>query len=244
MSSSNLSDGSEKSSVNSNLASSIVHKPFSTGKINIFNPYRSKPNNQLAAPKLFLDAELEKTQQPEAILENEEQKKDWLDSILSPWGLSAIAIIFLANLISSAVIWRNSAISVNNQQISPKAPVVGNSNLAAQKFMPLSLNTLSTIDTSVNSVKKSPAQEIVPDVTLNGAMALSQINSQYHYVLTEYTGDRSLSIARQKIKNVSLVNFPQGIFIYLGAFTERSQADAFAGQLKQDGIDAYIYPLD
>lgn len=242
MSSSNLSDGSEKSSVNPNLASSIVHKPFSTGKINIFNPYRSKLSNELAAPKLFLDAELEETHQPEPIVENEE--KNWLDSLLSPWGISAIAIIFLANLISGALIWRNSSTSVGNQQIQPKTSTVGNSDLAAQEFMPLSLNTLSTINTSVNTVEDSQAKQISPDVDLNGAMALSQTNSQYHYVLTEYTGDRSLSIARQKVKNVSLVNFPQGVFIYLGAFTDRSQADAFVTQLKEDGMDAYIYPLD
>ena len=38
----------KKSSSNPKLKSSIVHKPFSTGTVNFFHPYRQKSNSQLS----------------------------------------------------------------------------------------------------------------------------------------------------------------------------------------------------
>ncbi|MEL6461355.1 MAG: hypothetical protein AAFQ91_24515, partial [Cyanobacteria bacterium J06621_15] len=72
---------------------------------------------------------------------------------------------------------------------------------------------------------------------------LTARDAEYHYVLTEYSGDRSLALARQKASQVSLVNFPQGVFIYLGAFKEREQAEQFIVQLKQENFAAQIYPF-
>lgn len=258
MSSNNLNKEEKKPEINSNLKASIVHKPFATGTINIFNPHRSKPNGELSNPKLFLNAELEKDpKKPETEFlsdleletsEVEYRDKNWLDSLLSPWGISAISIIFFVNLVSGAFIWRNSfRVSKLNDLESPVSSV-GNANLAAQEFMPLNLSTLSMIkpgtDASVED-SKPLATPISPALApLNSVTASSSINPQYHYVLTEYAGDQSLSLARQKVKQVSLVNFPQGVFIYLGAFTDKEQADEFVSQLKQENFPAYIYPFD
>ena len=68
MSSEKSSEHSKSSKANPNLKSSIVHKPFATGTINIFNPYRKKGENKhnketkdtkLSNSKLVLNAELE-----------------------------------------------------------------------------------------------------------------------------------------------------------------------------------------
>ena len=256
MSSKSFNDKEEKSSINPHLKSSIVHKPFATGKINIFNPHRSKSNGELSPPKLFLNAKLEdKIQQQEVAPQSdsdysevEYRERNWLDSLLSPWGITAIAIILFANLVSGAVIWRNTQTAVNVDDDESPVSTLGNANLAAEEFMPLNLSTLSTLKT----VEDLPVEDSKPALTpitpalapLNNVTALSSINPQYYYVLTEYTGDRSLALARQKVKQVSLVNFPQGVFIYLGAFTDKEQADEFVSQLKQENFSAYIYPLD
>ena len=260
MPSKNLSDRHQQPEANPDLKSSIVHKPFATGTINIFNPHRNKNSNknknssQLSAPKLFLNAELEKTSdelitqfEPNLELdETEYRDRNWLDNLLSPWGISAIAILFLVNLVSAGFIWRNSHITANSDPAEVPVSTVGNANFAAKEFVPLNLSTLGTI--------KSPQEEVadsIEDLTpiapalapIDNIANLSSDNTQYHYVLTEYTGEQSLASAQKQVKQVSLVNFPQGVFIYLGAFKDRPDAEQFVSQLKQD-ISAHVYPLD
>lgn len=257
MSPESLEKKKKNPAVNNNLKSSIVHKPFATGTINIFNPHKSKNNGELNRSKLFLNAELEqeteipatKTALELATKEIEYREKNWLDSLLSPWGVSAIAILFFANLISAAVIWRNSSVSVITDNPQTKLSTLGNRDLATQEFMPLNLSTLSKIKPREDidtSGQESP--EIVPIspalAPINNVSSLSSIDPQYHYVLTEYTGEKSLSLARQKVKQISLVNFPQGVFIYLGAFTDREQANQFVSRLEIDNLPARIYPFD
>lgn len=256
MPSKNSNDRAKKPQANPNLKSSIVHKPFATGKINIFNPYRSKSSeNKLSSPKLFLNAQLEETSDKlttlsESDLETSEieyRDRNWLDSLFSPWGISAIAILFLVNLISAGFIWRNTRTAATSNETESPLSTVGNTNLTAQEFMPLNLSTLGTIKTTKDEVEES-----IPDITpispalapLNNIASLSSFNTQYHYVLTEYTGEQSLASARQQVKQVSLVNFPQGVFIYLGAFKDREDADRFVSQIKQDNFPAYVYPLE
>ena len=291
MSSKSLDNKRQKPTVNTQLKSGIVHKPFATGTINIFNPYRSKKRGEINKPKLSLNAELEKKTEkteinsifePSALElpEREYQDRNWLDSLLSPWGISAIAILFFANLISAAVIWRNTSVAINPQQTNlansrvplrqalegfdvPKerrrTPVratrgrssvstVGNADLSAQEFMPLNLSTLSKmkpIEDTSTEVSKVNITPISPALApLNNVTNLSAINTQYYYILAEYTGDKSLSKARQKAKQISLVNLPQGVFIYLGAFTDREQAGKFVAQLQKENFAAYIYPFN
>jgi hypothetical protein len=259
MSSKSSNQPDKKPQVNPNVKSSIVHKPFATGTINIFNPHKGKPKSELTNSKLFLNAELEKEKekekeelQPELtanleITEIADRDRNWLDSLLSPWGISAIAMLFLANLIAAGVIWRNSQVVKSNSAKSSLA-TVGNVNLANQEFMPLNLSTLSMIKT----VEEKPEQELKPKLTpispalapLNNLTISSAIDPEYYYVLTDYTGEQSLSLAQQKVKQISLVNFPQGVFIYLGAFTEQQQAEEFISQLKQENFPAHIYPFD
>lgn len=244
--------------ISKQLVSSIVHKPFATGTINIFNPYRNKKKGDLSPPKLFLNDELgQELEQSEATKKSainpelepvaiEYRTKNWLDSLLSPWGISAIAILFFANLISAGVIWRNTRATESSKNHAVSA--VGNTNLSAQEFIPLNLSTLSMIKPHEDISLAESQPKITP---INPALAplsdltdLSAINTPYYYVLAEYQGDESLSLARKKVKQISLANLPQGVFIYLGAFGDRQQADKFVAQLQQEELKANVYPLD
>jgi hypothetical protein len=263
MSPKNQDDRPQESKSNSQLKSSIVHKPFATGTINIFNPYRAKGNkadSSLATPTLYLDAQLEKSDQlapfsetdsePDIGLNSYEPTFDptevkdhqshWLDWLFSPWSVSAIAVIFLANLISGAVIWRNHRSLANTKSVQP-VTTLGSGNIASEEFMPLNLGTLSRLKTAAD-IEESSVNAPIPPALAPINLAESTVEPQYYYILTEYTGDSSLAIARQKVKQVSLVNFPQGVFIYLGAYQDREQAEEFVAHLQREKFVAHIYP--
>lgn len=261
-------DQQHKPPTNPNLKSSIVHKPFATGTINIFNPYRNKSqtnttntshSNKLTPPPKILNAELATTRDHQdldlADLEQETiayPESYWLDSLLSPWGISAIALLLLVNLIGTGVIWRVTRQETqNHHQVPATATSVGNSNLTnltGQEFMPLNLSTLGAIKMPEAETSESSNPKLVPIspalAPLDNLVSLSTFNTPYHYVLTEYTGEQSLIRARAKTPQVSLVNFPQGVFIYLGAFKDRQDAEQFVTQLKPENLPAYVYPLD
>jgi hypothetical protein len=233
-------------------SSSLVHLPFPTHEINFFNPPKSNPNGNLNG-KLILDALLEE-KQPELEIPNH---RKWHDSLLSPWAISSILIVLLANVVSGTIVFfQNHQKITLNASSNPsihESSSIGGPNLAAAEFIDLNLSTLSTISNpAVTSTKSSRKLDSVPSnplLSLNGQNkqipnSLEQIQTNYYYVFTEYSGDRSLALAKQKVSNVSLINFPQGVFIYLGAFQQKTYAQQFVAQLKKEGIDAYVYPLD
>ncbi|MEL6441950.1 MAG: hypothetical protein AAFQ80_22215, partial [Cyanobacteria bacterium J06621_8] len=171
------------------VSSSIVHKPFATGKINIFSPYRHKPNqssNQANPDKLLLEdsAKIES----ETPLKSEANKfidpgKNWLDILVNPWSISAIALILLANLISGAAIWRNYQLA-NNKKVEPTLTNLGSGNLANQEFMPLNLSTLSVLDSSgVTPIEQSSLVEPIPPALapINSTLDLTARDAEYHY---------------------------------------------------------------
>lgn len=230
----------QKSSSNPKLKSSIVHKPFSTGTVNFFHPYRHKPSKKSSTDETSLDTQLDFEAKTQSTLE-EAVKSDryWLNSLINPWSLGAIAIIFLTNLVSGAVIWRNYRSSVD--RVEESEPVLSSVDLTAAEFVPLNLGTLSMLET----VKDSATEEkLIPIIPAQAPLDNNLAALEYYYVLTEYAGDRSLALSRQKVKQVALVNLPQGIFIYLGAFTTKQQADLFVAQLSQENFTARVYPFD
>ena len=231
---------------NQKVASSIVHKPFDTGKINIFHPHKGKPNGKMIPAKLMQNATLEESDSLERLLPTS-QLPSWLSLFLNPWSIGAIAILLLANIASGILIWQNSTSVVSSNDLKEEQISVGDYDLAAQEFVPLNLNTLSTLPSSLtnnNPPESTKLQvEIPPALLPLDVNNLNSLNPQYHYILTEYQGDRSLELARQQVDNISLVHFPQGIFIYLGAFTEKTAATNFISQLQATGIKAYIYPF-
>ena len=237
-------------SSNSKVSSSIVHKPFSTGKINIFHPPKSRPNGEMMPSKLVVNATLETSEGSEQ-LATLTQSQNWLNLFLNPWGISAVSILLLTNIFSGILIWHNSLKITSQQDLKSTQINVGDYDLAAREFVPLNLNTLSTLSNpnsllTDDAVESEAMQAEIPPALLPFKIndSFTSIDNEYHYILTEYTGDRSLELVKQKVNNISLVNLPQGLFIYLGAFTEKSAALKFLEQLEATGINAYIYPLD
>ena len=226
----------KKSSTNPKLKSSIVHKPFSTGTVNFFHPHRQKSSGQLSTDEPSLDTELDLKATQSSLEEAVYSDRHWLNSWINPWSLSAIALIFLANLISGAVIWRNYRLSAS--EVTNEAPL-SSVDLTAKEFVSLNLGSLSMIDTVEDTITEPKLKPIAP-----AQAPLDNMASEYYYVLTEYAGDRSLALSRQKVKQVALVNLPQGTFIYLGAFTTKEQADRFVAQLSQENFTAKVYPFD
>ena len=226
----------KKSPSNPKLKSTIVHKPFSTGTVNFFHPHRHKSNSQLLTDEA-LDTELDLKTKSQSSLEKATSDRSLLDSLISPWSLSAIAIIFLANLISGAVIWRNYRLST---VVEDPEPILSSVDLTATEFIPLNLGTLSMLDTVEDTVSEPKLTPIAPSKAPLDTIE----SSEYYYILTEYAGDRSLALSRQKVKQVALVNLPQGMFIYLGAFTTKEQADRFIVQLSQENFTARVYPFN
>ena len=251
MSPKNKDDCTQEPKVNSQLKSSIVHKPFATGTVNIFNPHRQKGNNansQLAAPKLYLNAELEKSE-PLSLTDFESEPAEveyheghWLEGWLNSWSITAISIVVIANLISGAAIWRNIQAAAKTELAKPSA-TLSSANIATEEFMPLNLGTLSRFKTAEDIEEPSVIEPIAPALApIN--LAQSNTDREYYYILIEYRGDASLARVRQKIKQVSLVNLPQGVFIYLGAYKDRDEANLFVAHLEQSNLAAQIYPFD
>ena len=245
----NSTSSAKQAKTNSNLKSTIVHKPFATGTINILNPHKNKshqPKNFATPPeKIFLDAQLEESElSAKPAAESSAPKQNWFDRLITPWSVSAIAIIFLTNLVSGAIIWRNYRL----ENVSPAAKAIatlGNKNIAEKEFIPLNLSTLSMIEpTEITASETSVIEPISPALAPIDSTVISSINPPYYYILSEYTGDRSLSLARQKVKHVSLVNLTQGVFIYLGAFTTKEQAEEFISQIAEREFPARVYPFN
>ena len=239
------SQNAAKAKANPNLKSSIVHKPFATGTVNICNPHRQQPKNRQNASKLTLN-ELEL----EAVIASDlasakieaQERHSWLDVLLNPWSISAIAFAIFANLISGAIIWRNHRSIAETEVKSELA--LGSADLAAEEFMPLTLGTLSIVEPTEDVVKEPAIAPIAPALAPLNNTAVSALDPEYYYILSEYSGDRSITLARQQVKQVSLVNFPEGVFIYLGAFKERDRATEFISQLAEENFTAQIYPFD
>lgn len=263
MSHSTSSNSGKQPVPNQKAASSIVHKPFDTGTINIFNPFRSKSKSKSSSEpfssKLVVNAVLEESnitqelQKLDGELNSTASKPRWFDRLLTPWTISAIAMLLLANIVSAVAIWRNPHRLMTSDELDSESTniealdTVGGSDLAQQEFVSLNLNNLSTISSSNVSSSNSvnSAQTVIkPEIAASSTIPLTQIDSKYHYIVTEYTGDRSLKLARKQVESVSLVNFPQGVFVYLGAFTEETAANEFVNQLKKAGVEAFVYPLD
>jgi hypothetical protein len=227
------------SSSSQNNNSSIVHKPFATGTVNFFTPHKNKANNDLSSELLF-DNELESITSESPNLNNWKERLN----LFSCWKISAVAIFCLVNVTSGAIIIaRHKSIAKAKAKSNSSTLVSENSALGANEFIPLELSTLSKIQaTNLNKTSTKEPAKLESEVAI--PPSTSSFNSQYYYVLTEYSGDRSLVLAKEKVKNVSLVNFPQGMFLYLGAFATKEKAEQFVKQLDAENISAYIYPFE
>lgn len=85
----------------------------------------------------------------------------------------------------------------------------------------------------------TPAPAPAPAET---AAAPSTAPSNYYYVVTDYSGDRSLEDARQAVGDAYVRNFPEaGAQVQFGAFNDQERAEALLNELSNQGISAEIY---
>jgi hypothetical protein len=64
--------------------------------------------------------------------------------------------------------------------------------------------------------------------------------SARYYVVVDYSGDTSLTAARQVIGDAYVRNFSTGAKIQMGAFSQPSAAQNLVQQLQQQGISAQV----
>ena len=250
--------------------SSIVHKPFLTGQINIFNPPKANPNGRLASAKL-LTKDTKKRHNNFLFDHINKQTEGHLNSWCSDNASSesshfflrkttflAIAVVIFANTVSAIILLNQKQKNQLSDEIPIEQPTlsqVGNMDLSSKEFIELKASNLSRIpqtttnsqNSSLNKPKTEPTLPLaIPplNMTQSPNFTATQFPSQYYYILSEYTGDRSLALAKEKVPNVSLITLQEGVFIYMGAFGQKELAQQFLDQLKTEGFYAYIYPSD
>lgn len=252
---------------------SIVHKPFEKGNVNLFNPPKRNPNGHVASARIWDDDlpdgsgselvdNLEEIWDDEIVdpkdcleepIENNPSKK--LPSFLNSWRIAAAAIVILGNVSAvSTLMWHKHQMANASSELANSSPtyISGTTNLAKQEFQELNLQSLKNIEVQSKDILESketdsanlplaiPPTNIPKDVIFSQ----SQVAKKYYYILADYTGEKSLELAKSKVPNVSLVNFPQGVFIYMGAFVKKESALQFIGSLKQSGLESRIYPTE
>ena len=233
--------------------SSIVHKPFLRGTINLFNPPKKNPNGHLAASRLPETEPSEMRSQALAVEEFTpfepfvpETKTTWLNG----WRITAILLVFGAHLVAAVAIisHRQQAKIASTKEVPTQKYASGGTDLTQSEFSKLDLQDIKNIklqsaDDEATEDKDLPLA--IPPSNLPSNIQLpTAAQPDYYYILAQYTGDRSLELAKTKVPNVSLVNFPQGMFLYLGAFTKKDAARNFVKELQQLGLESYLYPLD
>lgn len=78
-----------------------------------------------------------------------------------------------------------------------------------------------------------------PDTTAESPPAPLQ---NYYYVVTDYSGDRSLEAAQTVVDDAYVRNFPdEGAQVQLGAFSDESGAQELLQELERQGISAQMY---
>lgn len=238
----------ESQSYNQKKRFSIVHKPFAIGQINLFHQPKKNPNGHLASAKLLPKDTVDNVVEPDAELVTEEK-------FFTSGKLIAIALIVISNLTAATVIslHKRERLTASTDTVR-ESYIAGKTNLSQQEFVELNLNNLKNIapatkienaDSETQKIAKNMPLAI-PPTNLPQNIELPQVkeDTQYYYILSEYTGDRSLELAKTQVPNVSLIDFPQGMFIYLGAFTEKELASQFVEQLKEIGLEGYVYPFE
>jgi hypothetical protein len=251
---------SQSNNQNKQKTSGLVHQPFPDHEINIFNPPKNNPNGYISKS----NSAFERKKTSQLLFETETPQlsspipRNWLDRKLNAWVISSVLMLLLTNIVAGIVIYIYQINTKIKFDQSHNFQPLNSPNLAAEEFIDLETTSLSNIalpqDKKSNKAETNKSDvepKIVPPLAIpptsipNYPMGMaSSINPNYYYILTEYTGEESLTLVQQKVANVSLVNFPQGVFIYLGAFSEKSQAEKYVARMKKQGIYAYIYPFE
>jgi hypothetical protein len=85
-------------------------------------------------------------------------------------------------------------------------------------------------------------REPAPAPAAPDTVSAAPADGDYYYVITDYSGDRSLEEARESVGDAYVRNLPDaGAQIQLGAFSNEARAEELLQELQQQGINAEIY---
>lgn len=135
-------------------------------------------------------------------------------------------------------------------------------SLARDEFVDLDLASLATLQPSpgsstlgdkltpatsslkFNQAKPTPSPPVDPvgAANLTDALLPPSIRDNFYYVLTFYTGSRSLESAKAIVPDAYIRQLATEKWIQMGAFKTRDDAALFVASLKEKGIFASVYP--
>jgi hypothetical protein len=102
---------------------------------------------------------------------------------------------------------------------------------------PQPLGTVTTAPAPAPSLPAAPP----PPLSLSASAPAS--NGTNYYVVTDYTGQQSLDLARSVVGDAYLRNFQGNRKIQMGAFSQESSARDLMQELQQRGIPAQVYNI-
>lgn len=91
------------------------------------------------------------------------------------------------------------------------------------------------------SVEPQAAEPAPPEPPAEVAAAPTAPDTDYYYVVGNYSGDRSLEEAQGAVPSAYVRNFDSGAQIQYGAFTDAAGAEELAERLQQQGLSAEVY---
>lgn len=124
------------------------------------------------------------------------------------------------------------------------APAVPPRRTPAPDPLPADSNSESTVESAVPTAVPQPSEQTAPvsdAVAPPEAIAASQPPTVAYYVVADYTGDTSLSAAREMVEDAYVRNFDSGARIQLGAFKTEAAAATLIEELSNQGITAQVY---
>jgi hypothetical protein len=88
----------------------------------------------------------------------------------------------------------------------------------------------------------SPAPAAPSPQSTPATVSSAPTETNYYYVVTDYSGDASLNTARETVDDAYVRNFPDtGAQVQFGAFSDPARAEELLNELESQGISAEIY---
>lgn len=123
--------------------------------------------------------------------------------------------------------------STTNQQAPPSRPAPASpaARSSAPAPSPAPSRAPQPAPSPASSASNAPSEASAP---------AASSSSRYYYVVTGYTGDRSLEQAREHVSGAYVRNFSDGARVQLGAFNDRGRAQNLVESLRQQGVSAQV----
>jgi SPOR domain len=166
-------------------------------------------------------------------------------SIAAPNEIPRLSSAVSSSAVSSSAV-SSSAIGASPLQTVtiPAAPVVRQAQPAPPPSRSLPATPRPAVPRSLSAPAAAPASKPLSAAAAPAPALISEappVASSRYYVVTEYTGDPSLSQARQAIGDAYVRNFDDGAKVQMGSFSDAASAEQLVRQLQQRGVPAQVY---